>query len=963
MNPYKEGLKEKYPDAWRWISLSKRVHGWLTDAEANSLFSIAQDCTPNCDPVVVELGSWCGKSSVLLAAGLRGKSNARLYCVDTFESDEDPQYQENYYAPHIGRMRCSIEAAFRRNVRRCGVGQIVRMIKGYSYEVVRSWKDPIDVLFIDANHEYKCVRRDFGLWSPFVKASGIVVVHDVAPQWPGPTQVMQEEMQPPFYAGLQQVDSLAWAIRQPSKTFCVPLSLTNATPVSDPACNGRNLSGSLHTGDQDWVESNDTLGSMASEADVPNGAISAEERSSRIREQLIGALDRAIGQVTALRAESSLATGELDRLTSEVDRRDAECKRLTLQLVQRESECEALLELAATHETDKRQLNEQLAAEQASHTADLQAGLAELERFKEVLSEKDGHISSLERHTQQLADQLDNIQDHLERTTAALEESRQLCEILRQSWSWKLRAGLRAVLGASSAVRQSVKGDVRDLSLRAKALGLFQWLWYRNEVRASGLFDDSYYLAHNPDVAASQTDPLRHFFLYGVNEGRNPHRLFDVRYYCLRNRDVMRSGVNPLVHYLKWGASEGRDPHPHFVTAFYLDRYPEVRKSGLNALAHFMGPGVTQGFDPNPWFDTSEYLECNPEVALRGKNPLVHHLDHRESERHRAKIDIDAITHLAAGVDMARMRPQGIDPRTTRLRARLRSELELSGRTPLDSEYDSAPLVSVIIPCYNYGYYLEDAILSSMLACSYPMEIIVVDDGSTDRESVAETEALAARYQFRLVKQAHAGLASARLTGVRNSSCKFVQFLDADDLLAPGKIDLQVDMMLGEAQVDIPVCEYELCDADGEGRRLMQPSTLAGFELKPEDFLLRWERGFSLPIHCALFRREMLKEEQFPCVTKAGKEDWIFWITLQAMSPRFQFHQDVMATYRIHGRNACKDRETMGLDFLRASMYLVERGMGRCDGFLEESINHFRKAYLGSIKHEAILWSRAHSGE
>jgi hypothetical protein len=71
----------------------------LTDGEANSLFEIARCRAPQQDPVVVELGSWQGKSSVLLAAGLLGKSNARLFCVDPFGPDENPEYEAKYYRP------------------------------------------------------------------------------------------------------------------------------------------------------------------------------------------------------------------------------------------------------------------------------------------------------------------------------------------------------------------------------------------------------------------------------------------------------------------------------------------------------------------------------------------------------------------------------------------------------------------------------------------------------------------------------------------------------------------------------------------------------------------------------------------------------------------------------------------------------------------------------------------------
>jgi hypothetical protein len=186
----------------------------LTDGEANSLFEMARSRTDQLDPVIVELGSWQGKSSVLLAAGVCGARNARVFCVDPFGADENPQYQADFYGPLAAKMSHSLEQGFERNIRRCGLTHIVQALKGYSYEVVRYWKNPIDVLFVDANHDYERVHRDFLLWSPFVKAGGIVALHDVSPLWPGPSRVMAEELQPPEYGDLHQVDSLAWAVKR-----------------------------------------------------------------------------------------------------------------------------------------------------------------------------------------------------------------------------------------------------------------------------------------------------------------------------------------------------------------------------------------------------------------------------------------------------------------------------------------------------------------------------------------------------------------------------------------------------------------------------------------------------------------------------------------------------------------------------------------------------------------------------
>ncbi|MBO4300125.1 MAG: glycosyltransferase [Desulfovibrio sp.] len=96
------------------------------------------------------------------------------------------------------------------------------------------------------------------------------------------------------------------------------------------------------------------------------------------------------------------------------------------------------------------------------------------------------------------------------------------------------------------------------------------------------------------------------------------------------------------------------------------------------------------------------------------------------------------------------------------------------------------PLISVIIPCYNYARYLPIAVESalSQQSSALNVEVIVVDDGSTDdTPRVAQQYGHRIRYMF----QENQGLSSARNTGMRAAHGDFLLFLDADDLLSPGK--------------------------------------------------------------------------------------------------------------------------------------------------------------------------------
>src|SRR6267142_4272392 len=122
-----------------------------------------------------------------------------------------------------------------------------------------------------------------------------------------------------------------------------------------------------------------------------------------------------------------------------------------------------------------------------------------------------------------------------------------------------------------------------------------------------------------------------------------------------------------------------------------------------------------------------------------------------------------------------------------------------------------APLVSVVIPNYNCGRFLAET-LESVFAQTYPnVEVIVVDDGSTD-DSLNVLESFAAR--VRVVRQANQGVSAARNAGIRESRGAFVAFLDADDLWHPEKLTKQIAVFANPA-VGLVYCAVEYIDEQG----------------------------------------------------------------------------------------------------------------------------------------------------
>jgi glycosyltransferase involved in cell wall biosynthesis len=117
------------------------------------------------------------------------------------------------------------------------------------------------------------------------------------------------------------------------------------------------------------------------------------------------------------------------------------------------------------------------------------------------------------------------------------------------------------------------------------------------------------------------------------------------------------------------------------------------------------------------------------------------------------------------------------------------------GGSEAGSVETSTPLVSVVIPVRNGAAYLDDAITSARGQTLEQIEIIIVDDGSTD-----ESAAVARRHadedpRVRLVEQQHAGLAMARNHGMRAARAPWIALLDSDDIAAPMRLEREVDFL------------------------------------------------------------------------------------------------------------------------------------------------------------------------
>ena len=151
--------------------LIEDVPGWLSDEEGEALYELAKECTGR--GVIVEIGSWKGKSTICLAAGSRAGRGVRIFAVD----------------PHADYRH----GEFKENIDRAGIADLVTPVQGLSQAVVDDFDEPIELLFVDGSHEEEDVRVDFETWVPKVVDGGIVAFHDTT--WhPGVRRVVAEKI-------------------------------------------------------------------------------------------------------------------------------------------------------------------------------------------------------------------------------------------------------------------------------------------------------------------------------------------------------------------------------------------------------------------------------------------------------------------------------------------------------------------------------------------------------------------------------------------------------------------------------------------------------------------------------------------------------------------------------------------------------------------------------------------------
>lgn len=219
------------------------------------------------------------------------------------------------------------------------------------------------------------------------------------------------------------------------------------------------------------------------------------------------------------------------------------------------------------------------------------------------------------------------------------------------------------------------------------------------------------------------------------------------------------------------------------------------------------------------------------------------------------------------------------------------------------------PLISVIIPVYNAEVFLEEALLSIQKQAYEPLEIIVVDDGSTDKTAEIATSF---SDNVRYVDQENSGPALARNKGLRMAQGEIIAFLDADDLWPNNKIEIQLAYFIKNPLLEIVV-----------GR--VQYLLLSEIIYNKKTFKEFAQPSVGVNLGAGLYRKSVFEKLGYFDPALRLSEDVDLFMRIRENGISMAMIEAVTLYYRIHENNISRERERQHALFIKALKQSLNR--------------------------------------
>jgi glycosyltransferase involved in cell wall biosynthesis len=193
--------------------------------------------------------------------------------------------------------------------------------------------------------------------------------------------------------------------------------------------------------------------------------------------------------------------------------------------------------------------------------------------------------------------------------------------------------------------------------------------------------------------------------------------------------------------------------------------------------------------------------------------------------------------------------------------------IKLESNYPINKINPKIPLVSIIIPIYNYGIQFEKTLQSAFDSTYKNIEVVIVNDGSTDEYVKLKLESIKDHPNIKIIYQENQGPSSARNNGIKNSNGDLILPLDADDMIQPEYIQSCVNILKNNKNIS-PV----YCDTHHIGET-------QGVESRPEWSIERLNNGPFI-VNCSMFHRKAFEDCNGYDEELKGWEDYDLWIRM-----------------------------------------------------------------------------------
>ncbi len=249
----------------------------------------------------------------------------------------------------------------------------------------------------------------------------------------------------------------------------------------------------------------------------------------------------------------------------------------------------------------------------------------------------------------------------------------------------------------------------------------------------------------------------------------------------------------------------------------------------------------------------------------------------------------------------------------------------------------NSPKVSIVIPAYNVEAYILDTLRSVIDQTFLDFEVLVVNDGSTDRTSEVITQFIQQDSRFKILHKPNGGLSSARNFGIRHAEGKYIALLDGDDLYLPNKLATHIEVLDRNPSVGVVYSASQAIRENGDPTWM----TLSGKPLYTNILKSLLCKNFVGHGSNGIFRKEIISEigdfdESLKCV-----EDLDFWLRVAGTKWRFHRVPSVQCCYRVRAAGL-----SFNLDRMQETQYQVMQSAYQRHPELSTTIEPTANAYF-----------------